>query len=278
MTEHVDRPPTPTAPPPAAEDFPVRGLAPAERDVVARLAQRFPDLRLVEMELAELDRLRGEHGGAAVGSRYSTADLMDLHDAGLISPEHVRQLLGLQRRARASAWQGRYSPTPRTPVAGAPVEPSGPARHLPSLPELPRLSVPDALRDLAGEWWVRLTWALVWRWCALGLGMVLLPSAAEVRAADGKRLVELLAIVAIVLGVAVICLVRRWWRRPSFLGSLVRLLLAIVVINLAFLLPTGLLMAVMLIGFLGITADGIAAVFWWSRPRQAHHSANAPSA
>jgi hypothetical protein len=149
--------------------------------------------------------------------------------------------------------------------------------EMPSLPALPRLSVPDGLRDLAGEWWVRLTWALVWRWCGLGIGMVLLPSAAEVRAAEGKRLIELLAIVAIVLAVAVVCVVRRWFRRPSFLGSLVRLLLTIVVINLAFLLPTGVLMAVMLAGFLGISADAFAAVFWWSRPRAAHHSANAPS-
>jgi hypothetical protein len=256
VTDHVDRPPTPT---PATAEFPPRGLAPEERDVVARLAQRYPDLRLIEMELGELERLRGEHGGAPAGSHYSASDLMDLHDAGLISSEQVRQLLGLERRPRASAWE---APNPPSALPS-----------LPSLPDLPRLSVPENLRSLAGEWWIRLTWALVWRWCALGAGMVLLPSAAEVRAASGKRLIELLAIVAVVLGIGVIGVVTRWWRKGSFFGSLIRTLLAIVVVNLAFLLPTGILMAVMLIAFLGLTADAFAAVFWWSRPRS---GANAP--
>jgi hypothetical protein len=209
------------------------------------------------MELGELERLRGDHGGTAALSHYSAADLMDLHDAGLISPEQVRQLLGLERRPRASAWEAQDEPS-----------------SFRSLPDLPRLSVPENFRGLAGEWWVRLTWALVWRWCGLGAGLVLLPSAAEVRAASGKRLIELLAIVAVVLGIGVIGVVSRWWRKRSFFGSLVRMLLAIVVVNLAFLLPTGILMAVMLIAFLGLTADAFAAVFWWSRPRS---GANAPS-
>jgi hypothetical protein len=260
MTDEVDRPPSPTW---TADDVPIRGLTPGERDAVARLARRYPDLRMIEMELDELQRLRGEQGAPPMGSPYSASDLMDLHDAGLISSDHVRQLVGVERRRRASAWNER-------PAA---------SRAAAALPPMPRVSIPDGLRSLAQEWWVRLTWALVWRWIGLGAGIALLPSAAEVRAADGKHLIELLAIVAVVLSISVVCVIAKWWRRPTLLGSLVRLLLTIVVINLAFLLPTGLLTTVMLVGFLGLTADAFAAVFWWSRPRAAaaHHSANEPS-
>jgi hypothetical protein len=220
-----------------------RALIPEEEEAVARLAERYGDLRLVELELAELDRLRGRAAAAGNGSRYSPSELLDLHQAGLISARHVRRMLGLERRSRASARHGER------PVAMG----------------WQRPAVGDTVERLASEWWTRLLWALVWRWGLFGLGMVLLPSAAQIRASQGSRLIVELAVVLALLVAVLFGVAARLWASRRVPGSAFRVLLAMVAVNIAYLLPTGVLAMVMLLAVVGLAADAVASVFWWRR-------------
>jgi hypothetical protein len=195
-------------------DIPTRPLSPEEVEVVFRLASQYSDLRLVELDLHELARLRGHAASPPMGAGYRPAELFE-----------------------------RAGPDPRAAAAHG--------------------------RGESGHWTaersVRLVWSFLWRWGGLAGSLMFLPSVAEIRAAQGTRFTMLLGGAAAVLVLLVLGLIGRWWRMGGLLGSLFRLLLGAVVVNLAFLLSTGAVFVAFLASLIVMTWDALAAFLRWRR-------------
>lgn len=202
------------APGPGRGDIPTRPLSPEEVEVVSRLASHYSDLRLVELDLHELARLRGHGAGPPIGAGYRPSELFERE---------------------------------RPDLRAAPAYERGESAHW------------------TAERSVRLVWSFLWRWGGLAGSLIFLPSVAEIRAAQGTRLTMLLGGAAVILALLVLGLIGRWWRMGGLLGSLFRLLLGAVVVNLAFLLSTGAVFVAFLASLIVMTWDALAAFFRWRR-------------
>lgn len=81
-----------------------RDIRPEEMEVILRLAARYPDLRSVEADLAEVSDLRArvlDLTKTAMGTvepvqPRSVSDLLKLMHEGLISKQQVSEMLGLK--------------------------------------------------------------------------------------------------------------------------------------------------------------------------------------
>ncbi len=222
-----------------------RQIAPDEFAVIARLANRYAHLAGAERDLAELDRLRAEV------SRQQTmppphrapppedlrpmtvADLLSLHQRGLLKPREARAWLGLEE---PRTWPWRRSPRPAAPPARP--------RRLPI--EVPLL--PAGALHPPGHRLARAGWGMTWRGLA-GLGSVILGLVLPTR----LLLLGIPAVGFLVTGVRA-----GWWHRPGWVGTIWRLVLALGLLVVFPFVPTPVVPMALALGVIAM----LAVVVW----------------
>jgi hypothetical protein len=120
-------------------------------------------------------------------------------------------------------------------------------------------SGPERASSSRGSGWTAVLWSLAWRLLVVVLLPLMLPSRAEIGAAQGASHLLMAAVVTGFAGAALLGLPLRLWRRPGVLGSCYRVIAAAVAVRLASSGPVALMMTTWMAALGVAAADGLYA-------------------